>query len=185
MPLRLFARKRPIAIAAYHGFRNERHVELTTRILRRPPEPRAAPSKAAKFLYLLRLYASHEVSGVRVRLRTCARGRARPSARGCAGGWVRGRVAGESMARTSQLLQQRQQRLDRARRHRRARRLRPRHAHVQQRQQRAQLQRRALPGRLGGRRLAQSRHQLARKLVGAQRSVGRIQERSDASPARR
>lgn len=69
MPLRLFARKRPIAIAAYHGFRNERHVELTTRILRRPPEPKAAPSKAAKFLYLLRLYASHEVSGVRVRLR--------------------------------------------------------------------------------------------------------------------
>ena len=44
-------------------------MELTVRVLRQPPQPRADPSRPAKFLYMLRLYASHEVPGVRVRLR--------------------------------------------------------------------------------------------------------------------
>ncbi len=69
MPFAFLARNRPIAIAAYNGFRNDRSMELTVRILRRPPEPGEQPSRPRKFLYLLRLYASHEVSGVRVRLR--------------------------------------------------------------------------------------------------------------------
>ena len=68
MPFRFLARKRPIAIAAYSGFRNERAMELTVRVLLGAPEPGEKPSRAAKFLYLLRLYASHEVPGVRVRL---------------------------------------------------------------------------------------------------------------------
>ena len=69
MPLKFLARKRPIAIAAYNGFRNEHAMELQVRVLRRTPEPGERPSRPGKFLYLLRLYASHEVSGVRVRLR--------------------------------------------------------------------------------------------------------------------
>ncbi len=69
MPLSLLARRRPIAIAAYNGFRNEEAMEITVRVLRQPPHPGDAPSRPAKFLYLLRLYASHEVPGVRVRLR--------------------------------------------------------------------------------------------------------------------
>ncbi|WP_420605965.1 phosphatase domain-containing protein [Novosphingopyxis sp.] len=68
MPLSILARKRPVAIAAYSGFRNESAMELTVRILKRVPEPGTDPTRAAKLLYLLRLYASHEVTGVRVRL---------------------------------------------------------------------------------------------------------------------
>lgn len=68
MPFAFLARNRPVAIAAYSGFRNNQAMELTVRILRRPPEPGETPSRPAKFLYLLRLYSSHEVKGVRVRL---------------------------------------------------------------------------------------------------------------------
>lgn len=69
MPFRFLARNRPIAIAAYSGFRNAQAMELSVRILRRTKEPSDTLSALGKFLYLLRLYSSHEVPGVRVRLR--------------------------------------------------------------------------------------------------------------------
>ncbi len=69
MPFRFLARNRPIAIAAYNGFRNEHAMEMQVRILRLTPEPGEKPSGLHKFLYLLRLYSSHEVAGVKVRLR--------------------------------------------------------------------------------------------------------------------
>lgn len=68
MPLSFLARNRPVAIAAYAGFRNETRLHLRCRVLRRDPLDWRARSWPAKMLRVLRLYASHEVPQVRVRL---------------------------------------------------------------------------------------------------------------------
>lgn len=67
MPLSFFARNRPIAIAAYAGFRNAEKLHLRARVLRRKPLDWEARSWPQKMIDVLRLYASHEVPGARVR----------------------------------------------------------------------------------------------------------------------
>ncbi|MEM8695493.1 MAG: App1 family protein [Pseudomonadota bacterium] len=68
MPLTFFKKDRPLSVAAYAGFRNENRLWARARILRRD-EPDWSDGKATEnLLDLLRLYASHEVPGVKVSL---------------------------------------------------------------------------------------------------------------------
>ncbi|MFN2259231.1 MAG: hypothetical protein ABR601_05280, partial [Parasphingopyxis sp.] len=68
MPFSFLARNRPVAIAVYAGFRNAERLHLRCRVLRREPIDWQAHTWPRKMMRLLRLFASHEVPGARVRL---------------------------------------------------------------------------------------------------------------------
>lgn len=68
MPLAFMKNDRPLSLAAYAGYRNERRLSLKARLLRRDTPLWETEGRTEKLLGLLRLYASHEVPGMRVEM---------------------------------------------------------------------------------------------------------------------
>ena len=68
MPLGLFKNDLPLSIAAYAGFRNETRLSARARVLRRDKPLWDGEGASEKLIGLLRLYSSHEVPGVTVKL---------------------------------------------------------------------------------------------------------------------
>ena len=68
MPVGPLARRGPIRVLPYFGFRSASHLHLTVRVLQGGDPQFAARSSWRNFSTMLGLYASHEVAGVAVRL---------------------------------------------------------------------------------------------------------------------